>query len=72
MAGVKQQVIQMIQSLPEEVSIDDIMAELYFKLQVDAGLKELDEGKGIPHEEIENGCPNGLPHKMVSKGSFSL
>jgi predicted transcriptional regulator len=53
MAGVKQQVIQMIQSLPEEVTIDDIMAELYFKLQVDAGLRELDEGKGIPHEEIE-------------------
>ena len=53
MIGVKQQGIQMIQSLPEEVSIDDIMAELYFKLQVDAGLKELDEGKGIPHEEIE-------------------
>ena len=53
MAGVKQQVIQMIQSLPEEVSIDEIMAELYFKLQVDAGLKELDEGKGTPHDEIE-------------------
>jgi predicted transcriptional regulator len=53
MAGVKQQVIRIIQDLPEEVSLDDIMAELYFKLQVDTGLKELDEGKGIPHEEIE-------------------
>jgi predicted transcriptional regulator len=53
MAAIKQQVIQMIQSLPEEVSVDDIMAELYFKLQVDTGLKELDEGKGIPHEEVE-------------------
>ena len=53
MIGVKQQVIQMIQSLPEEVSMDDIMAELYFKLQVDAGLNELDEGQGIPHEEIK-------------------
>ncbi|HBR21927.1 MAG TPA: hypothetical protein DD713_05070 [Nitrospiraceae bacterium] len=53
MAAVKQQVIKMIQSLSEEISIDDIMAELYFKLQVDAGLKELDEGKGIPHEEVE-------------------
>lgn len=53
MAGVKQQVIQMIQSLPEEITIDDIMAELYFRLQVDTGLKELDEGKGIPHEEVE-------------------
>lgn len=53
MAGVKQQVIKMIQNLPDEVSVDDIMAELYFRLQVDAGLKELDEGKGIPHEEVE-------------------
>lgn len=53
MAAIKRQVIQMIQSLPEEVSVDDIMAELYFKLQVDTGLKELDEGKGIPHEEVE-------------------
>ena len=53
MAGIKKQVIQMIQSLPDDVTINDIMAELYFKLQVDAGLKELDEGTGIPHEEIE-------------------
>lgn len=43
----------MIQSLPDNVTIDDIMAELYFKLQVDAGLKELDDGKGIPHEKVE-------------------
>lgn len=53
MLGVKQEVLKMIQTLPDEVSIDDIMAELYFKSQIDAGLKELDEGKGIPHEEVE-------------------
>ncbi len=53
MAEVKQQVIKMIQDLPNDISVEDIMAELYFRLQVDAGLKELDEGKGIPHEEVE-------------------
>ncbi|MFH0948629.1 MAG: hypothetical protein V1833_06515 [Elusimicrobiota bacterium] len=53
MMDVRQQVVQMVQSLPENVTVDDIMAELYFKMQVDAGLKELDEGKGIPHEEVE-------------------
>ncbi|MCD5406515.1 MAG: hypothetical protein LRZ99_02345 [Desulfotomaculum sp.] len=53
MAEAKQQVIEMIQNLPENVTVDDIMAKLYFKLQVDAGLKELDEGKGIAHEEVE-------------------
>ena len=53
MAKIKQTVIQIIKSLPEDVTIDDIMAELYFKLQVDAGLKELNKGKGIPHDQIE-------------------
>ena len=53
MSGVKQQVIKMIETMPDEITIDDIMAELYFKMQVDAGLKELDEGKGIPHEEAK-------------------
>lgn len=53
MSETKKQVIEMIQSLPEEATVDDIMAELYFKLQVDAGLKELDERKSITHEEVE-------------------
>ncbi len=53
MGKIKEQVIQMIQTLPDEVTVDEVMAELYFKLQVDAGLRELDEGQGIPHEEVE-------------------
>ncbi len=43
----------MVEALPDEVTVDDIMSELYFKIKVDEGLKELDEGKGIPHEEVE-------------------
>jgi predicted transcriptional regulator len=53
MAVIKEQVIKIIQSLPEDVTLDDIMAKLYFKMQIDAGLRELDEGKGISHEEVE-------------------
>jgi predicted transcriptional regulator len=53
MAAIKEQVIKIIQALPEDVTLDDIMAKLYFKLQVDAGLRELNEGKGISHEEVE-------------------
>jgi hypothetical protein len=30
MSPVKQQVIEMIQALPDESTVDDIMAELYF------------------------------------------
>ena len=53
MSGIKQQVIKLVQALPDNVTLDDVMAELYFKKKIDAGLKELDEGKGISHEEVE-------------------
>lgn len=53
MTEIKKQIIQMIEALPDEVTINDVMAELYFKLQVDSGLKELDEGKGLSHEQVE-------------------
>ena len=47
MPRLKNEVIQMIERLPDEAGIADIMAELYFRLKVETGLKELDEGKGI-------------------------
>ena len=53
MAHVKDQVIDMIQQLPEDITVSDIMAELYFRQKVDAGLKELDKGKGIPHRQVK-------------------
>jgi len=53
MAGIKDEAIQLIRSLSENATLDDIMAQLYFKLQDDAGLGELDEGKGITHEEVK-------------------
>jgi len=53
MASTKEQVLDMIRGLPEDVTLDDIIAELYFRAKVDAGLRELDEGKGIPHKDVE-------------------
>ena len=47
MSRLKNEVIQMIERLPDDAGIADIMAELYFTLKVETGLKELDEGKGI-------------------------
>ena len=53
MPNVKEDIITMIQQMPDDASIADIMAELYFRQKVDKGLRELDEGKGIPHEEVK-------------------
>ena len=38
---------------PEDITVSDIMAELYFRQNVDECLKELDEGEGISHEEAK-------------------
>ncbi len=53
MPATKEKVIQMIQQLPDKVTVDDILSELYFKLQVDSGIKELDEGKSISHQQVK-------------------
>lgn len=53
MSETKAKVIELIKSLPDQTTIDDIISELHFKLQVDVGLKELDEEKGIDHSEVE-------------------
>ncbi len=52
-SNTKDAVIEMIRRLPDDVTIADIMAELYFRQKVDAGLRQLDQGEGIDHEEAK-------------------
>lgn len=53
MPAPRQQVIDWIRCLPEDASIDDMFEALHFRMKVEEGLRELDEGKGIPHAEVE-------------------
>jgi hypothetical protein len=50
---IKQTVIEMIERLPDDASVEDIMAELYFRQKVDEGIRQLDAGEGIEHEEAK-------------------
>jgi hypothetical protein len=60
----KEKVITMIKELPEDITISDIMAELYFRQNVDEGLKELDEGKAISHEEAKKRLSRWLKYTL--------
>ena len=51
-SNIKEEIIELIKKLPEDSTIDDIMYHLYVKKKILAGLKDLDEGKGIPHEQV--------------------
>lgn len=53
MAAVKDKMIELIRALPEDTTVEDVIEEFYFMLQVDEGLAELDRGEGIGHEEVE-------------------
>ncbi len=49
----KQAVLEMIERLPDDSSVEDIMAELYFRQKVDEGLRQLDAGEGVEHEDAK-------------------
>ena len=48
----KEDIINIAQKLPEDFSVDDFMYEIYFRQKVEDGIRQHDEGKGIPHEEV--------------------
>ena len=48
----KQIAIQTIQELPDDATWDDIQERIRFVTGVRKGLRELNEGKGIPHDRV--------------------
>lgn len=47
----KEAILEMTRKLPDDMTVADVMAELCFRQKVDQGLRELDEGKGVPHDQ---------------------
>ena len=53
MGKEKKEALDLIQKLPDEVTTDAIMEELYFKQQVDKGLQDVAEGRVLTHQELK-------------------
>lgn len=49
--SVKDEVIKLIQELPENVTVEDILYKLYARAKIEEGINELDAGKGLSHSE---------------------
>ncbi|MHB8377340.1 MAG: hypothetical protein ACYDEB_10355 [Dehalococcoidia bacterium] len=47
----KQEAMELIERLPEEVSLETILAELHFKAKVLRGLEQADRGQVVSQEE---------------------
>ncbi|NNN05496.1 MAG: hypothetical protein HKL90_06315 [Elusimicrobia bacterium] len=50
----KEAVLKMISALPDEATLSDIMAELYFRQKVDTGRQQLRRGQGISHAKVKS------------------
>ena len=49
----KEIALKTIEQLPEDASWEDIQERINFVAGVRKGLRELDEGKGIPHDKVK-------------------
>lgn len=49
----KQIAIQTIEQLPDDATWEEIQERIRFVAGVRTGLRELDEGKGIPHDQVK-------------------
>ncbi|MCG3180856.1 MAG: hypothetical protein BIFFINMI_03219 [Phycisphaerae bacterium] len=47
----KEQARQVVESMPESASLEDIIYALYVRAKFNRGEKEIREGRGIPHEQ---------------------
>ena len=49
---VKQTVRDLLDQLPDDCTLDDVLYHLYVIEKVQKGIAELDAGRGIPHEQV--------------------
>ncbi len=51
--NVKEAVLEMVGKMPNDATIDDIMEELYVRQKIEIGLRQLDAGQSVSHEEAK-------------------
>jgi predicted transcriptional regulator len=49
--NAKQQAIDIIETLPQDASIEQVMEKLYFLTKVQRALSQIEDGRVVSHEE---------------------
>ena len=53
MSTTKEDAMELISRLPEEVTWEDIMYRLYVKRKIGEGIKAAEEGRVVSHDEVK-------------------
>ncbi|HOG02653.1 MAG TPA: hypothetical protein PLL14_01660 [Accumulibacter sp.] len=51
--NTKELAIRTLEELPEDATWEDVQERINFLIGVRKGLRELDEGNGIPHDRVK-------------------
>jgi predicted transcriptional regulator len=51
--NIKASVREALETLPDDASWDDVMYRLYVRRKIEAGLRDVGEGKTLPVEEVQ-------------------
>ena len=53
MATEKENIIEMIKGLPDDISMEDIIEAIYVRKKIEKGLKDSEEGNLYTHDEAK-------------------
>ena len=53
MSPIKKQVIDLVKSLPEDCTLEDVQYHLYVREKVEKGIRAIDEGRVVSQEQTE-------------------
>jgi hypothetical protein len=51
--GLKQKMVETVEHLPDDATVEDAMERLYFLAKIEHGLEQSDAGLGLSHEDVK-------------------
>ena len=57
--SIKEQILQVIQRLPDEVSVDEAIERLYLIRKIEIGIRQANAGDVMPHDEFKKQMATG-------------
>ena len=49
----RDQVLEVIRTLPQETSVEEAMERLYFLANIEAGLRQVEDGQVLSHKDVK-------------------
>ena len=52
-SGLKQRIVETVEHLPDDATVEDAMERLYFLAKVERGLEQSEAGQTISHADVK-------------------